>query len=65
MPEEMIPEVEAASPMIVDAANREYNIRVLLAKERRRADNAEKRIIALETELNALKSKTEKPRAVA
>lgn len=58
-------EIEAVGPMIVEAANRELNLRLMLVTERRRADGAEKRIAILETELDALKSKAEKPRAVA
>lgn len=64
MSEEVIPEVEAASPMIVDAANREFNIRVKLANERRRADAAVARADKAEAELAALMAKPEKHRAV-
>lgn len=58
-------EIEAVGPMIVEAANRELNLRMMLATERRRADEAIARATVAETELAALRVKSDKPKAVA
>lgn len=59
-------EIEAVGPMLIDAVNRELNLRVMLVTERYRAEEAEARANKAEAELVILKAKNDKkPRVVA